>query len=373
MHKSARLDFLDALRAIAALMVFTQHFAELQWPAFRHFSATWFQMGQAGVMLFFLVSGFIVPASLERAGSLSRFWVTRVCRLYPLYWLSLAIACALASFGLFGSHEPSAASIGPTYLANATMLQTFLGYPNVIGLYWTLGIEMTFYAMLSVVFAARAFGRTTRLLAYELLVTLGIAVLLCARLGLAVPGMALNACELSSMFLGMVVYRCYRGQQSLRSTMLAVAACMAVLTASLATNLNLVANPDGKGLDAFLPMGMAWLAAYILFGIGLAVRRSRMPGALVYLGRISFSLYLLQPFVLELIPVRSSSLLVQVAAYAVAVAALVGLASVTYRLVEQPGIELGKRLLGSSAKRGSETRAGRCARALRWPACGAAR
>jgi peptidoglycan/LPS O-acetylase OafA/YrhL len=38
---------------------------------------------QYGVFVFFLVSGYIVPASLERKGSVHGFWVSRVFRLYP--------------------------------------------------------------------------------------------------------------------------------------------------------------------------------------------------------------------------------------------------------------------------------------------------
>jgi peptidoglycan/LPS O-acetylase OafA/YrhL len=38
----------------------------------------WFDPGQFGVFVFFLVSGYIVPASLERKGSVRGFWVSRV-------------------------------------------------------------------------------------------------------------------------------------------------------------------------------------------------------------------------------------------------------------------------------------------------------
>lgn len=44
----------------------------------------WFDPGIFGVVAFFLVSGYIVPASLERRGDVQAFWIGRLFRLYPL-------------------------------------------------------------------------------------------------------------------------------------------------------------------------------------------------------------------------------------------------------------------------------------------------
>ena len=54
-----------------------------------------FRFGQFGVVLFFLCSGFIIPASLERHGSLQGFWISRFFRLYPIYWVATLAALAL--------------------------------------------------------------------------------------------------------------------------------------------------------------------------------------------------------------------------------------------------------------------------------------
>ena len=42
-------------------------------------------LGKYGVLLFFLVSGYVIPMSLERHGSLRRFWIGRLFRIYPAY------------------------------------------------------------------------------------------------------------------------------------------------------------------------------------------------------------------------------------------------------------------------------------------------
>jgi len=82
------MAWLDALRAIAALLVVYAHLSRFLFRDARAFTSEWLHAGPAGVMLFFLVSGYIIPASLERHGSLRAFWISRGCRLFPLYVVS---------------------------------------------------------------------------------------------------------------------------------------------------------------------------------------------------------------------------------------------------------------------------------------------
>ncbi len=91
--RNRRFDFIDSARGIAALAVIAEHLYEARSPWFYTFSQTGFSLGAFGVTLFFLVSGFIIPVSIEKAG-LKRFWIARVFRLYPLYWLSLGLVAA---------------------------------------------------------------------------------------------------------------------------------------------------------------------------------------------------------------------------------------------------------------------------------------
>src|SRR6201986_1829209 len=82
---TSRLAWLDALRGFAALCVVFDHGSTLLLLPARSFLYQWFNFGQYGVFVFFLVSGYIVPASLERKGSLRAFWTSRGVRLYPMY------------------------------------------------------------------------------------------------------------------------------------------------------------------------------------------------------------------------------------------------------------------------------------------------
>lgn len=149
-----RLYYLDSLRGLAALLVAYAHLgAELreQIPGtFSKFGSVALHLlldvvdvGKIGVVLFFAISGFIVPISLlgpRRGPPLPvRFVVGRFFRLFPLYWLSIPLALWLPWPAL--DQEYNALTVA----ANVTMIQGFLGFDDIIGAYWTLQIELVFY------------------------------------------------------------------------------------------------------------------------------------------------------------------------------------------------------------------------------------
>jgi peptidoglycan/LPS O-acetylase OafA/YrhL len=112
--------------------------------------------GYLGVELFFLISGYVILHSAQ-GKTLGQFFVSRVRRLYPAYW----VACTLC-FVAVRLFRPAYGAVGwspifdvslRTYCYNLTMLQTFFGVPNVDGAYWTLAVEITFYFLVSLLLA----------------------------------------------------------------------------------------------------------------------------------------------------------------------------------------------------------------------------
>ena len=144
---------IDALRGAAALAVAVMHFAydfHLEHPGS---AALGFQFrdGRFGVMLFFMISGYVIFFTAERKRTVAAFARARFLRLYPAYWAAIAATLALAAL------EPRLArpaNIGAA-AANVTMLQTFLGFPHVEGVYWTLHVELCFYALVAACLALR--------------------------------------------------------------------------------------------------------------------------------------------------------------------------------------------------------------------------
>src|SRR5215469_5165487 len=154
MNRANRLAWLDALRGFAALCVVFDHGSTLLLRPARDFLYQWLNLGQYGVFVFFLVSGYIVPASLERKGSLGAFWASRAFRLYPMYAAAIVLAAAAYWTGhgtIRGAQQHPATSAASWLL----MLPNLLTGPNVPNVVWTLSYEMVFYLLLAALFSWR--------------------------------------------------------------------------------------------------------------------------------------------------------------------------------------------------------------------------
>jgi peptidoglycan/LPS O-acetylase OafA/YrhL len=104
--------------------------------------------GYLGVPLFFMISGFVIPwSAIGRTPG--EFVASRVSRLYPTFWVAMALTVALVF--VFKGTLPTLR----TLLANATMVPALLGSPRIDDIYWTLEIEVRFYALIFVLLVLR--------------------------------------------------------------------------------------------------------------------------------------------------------------------------------------------------------------------------
>jgi peptidoglycan/LPS O-acetylase OafA/YrhL len=143
-----RVNELDLLRFLGALAVVFFHYS------FRGYAAdamsvmpypllaSWAKYGYFGVELFFLISGFVILMTAS-GRSFRYFAISRLVRLYPAFWVCCTITFAMTI--LIGAPRYSA-SFGQ-YLVNMTMLSGFVGVPLIDNAYWTLFVEMVFYAV----------------------------------------------------------------------------------------------------------------------------------------------------------------------------------------------------------------------------------
>ncbi|MDE1993277.1 MAG: acyltransferase [Rhizobiaceae bacterium] len=136
------------LRAFAALAVVVFHAAERTGGHFR--------IGAAGVDVFFVISGFIMWTMSERRPvSPTRFFLDRVQRIAPSYWIVTAIMVIGALVGLFPSLKLTAGHIlGSLFFIPVRSPSNGEIWPVLVQ-GWTLDFEMFFY----VVFAATLFLR----------------------------------------------------------------------------------------------------------------------------------------------------------------------------------------------------------------------
>ena len=389
-----RLAWLDLLRGVAALVVALHHATYYFTPRLRSHLVDWFDPGLYGVLVFFLVSGYIVPASLERHGRVRNFWVSRLTRIYPLLLLACAVTVLPFLLGVrdlragLRAYEPATA-----VLAHLTMLQDVLAVPNVINVMWTLSYEMLFYLLVVAFFVTgthrrsgpiavtlvavavltggllpmAALSRGAGVWPVVLLTVLVMAAAIAAAVSshravrtvggvagglLAMVLVTLNGrigpweglVILAVMFTGTALYRAERGQIGRRS---AVASSALVLAGAI------VAGVWHAGVGMWPSQAKAfqvyWTGSVLLaastFAAGWALRHRRIPAWLTTLGTISFSLYLLHPVLLmvndQFLGRPEQDDVVRLAIF---VPVLVVVSYFSYRYVELPFQRLGRRL-----------------------------
>lgn len=144
MSKPGRIPELDFLRFFAAFAVLVYHFtyrsgdSEL-FAVLSEFS----RYGYLGVPLFFMISGFVILWTAQ-GRSPKQFMVARALRLYPTFWISVGITTLFILCFSKSSDWPTVTS----FLANLTMAPGYLGHDFIDGVYWTLAIELKFYALI---------------------------------------------------------------------------------------------------------------------------------------------------------------------------------------------------------------------------------
>ncbi len=332
-----RYEFLDAVRGLAALLVAVQHGSEMLGLPLS-LPGAWFNLGEIGVVAFFLVSGFIIPRSLERHGSLGTFWLGRAFRLYPAYWLSLAVALVLIATSRYLS--PFSGMPHPTLavLANVTMLQGIAGVPQALGVYWTLSLELVFYLLCSLLFVSGLLRRS----AFCLWVAIGLqALAISAAMALhrSLPAGLFGL--LISAFFGTVALRSLTDPAARQSLVRAALPLALVLLSGLYLRFGRYPVPHAVTAPPWLVVAISWALGYGLFLGFFALRRRLFPRVLLWLGRISYSFYLVHVLVfLAVPPLRSrwATLLVDLLLTAF-------VADLSFRLVERPALHLQRRLL----------------------------
>lgn len=325
MQPQSRLAELDALRGIAVLLVLAFHYTTRIGEL--HPAAAWgaFPFGQYGVHLFFVISGFVIIMTLDRSERATDFLVARFSRLYPAYWTGIVLT-TLFLWLADGPFPP----LGVREIAvNFSMVQGFLKVPSVDGVYWTLQVELAFYAMALAVFYTGLLRHVhLPILAWLALCGLFYSPLWAAHVaGLPFAGLAVQLLilEFAPFFaLGILFYRLYRGQGSAAWNYALIAAALALVA---------VHWPLEVAVMILAACGVLWK---LLHG-GLRVLRF---APLVFFGTISYSLYLVhqrigQALLIELAE-RGWSPAARVAA---ATALAVALATAVTFLVERPALQ----------------------------------
>ncbi len=296
-YRNARVHEIDLLRFSAALMVVLFHYAfrghaannmsSMPYPALAPIA----RYGYLGVDLFFMISGFVISMTASN-GDWRAFLTSRIVRLYPAYW-----ACCTLTFLLTLAIGAPRFEVGlGQYLVNLTMLQDFFNVEHVDGVYWSLVVELKFYALVLIVLLLGKIQQMQRWLALWLLLSAALEFLP-ALLPAPVPGLwrvsSLLIADYSAYFIaGATCYALHAQGPSLQRWALLAGSLLLALHQSVGRATG-VARHYGAAVD--VSVALAMVTAF--FGLMLLVsfRRSGFLGRRDWqlLGALTYPLYLL--------------------------------------------------------------------------------
>lgn len=351
------LPGIHGLRGIAALAIVLfhiKHLLALDVPSGFEFVGNQFAYG---VHLFFVVSAFSLMHStsktLGRPTWAQAYFVKRFFRIAPLFYTVLLFMVVTRL--LRGAGLPDLADL----LLNISLTFGLAPWTGLVWAGWTVGVEVIFYVLFPVaLLTVRTIFGALLLVFLTLLISLNAREVLDTHYGQLEDVYRYNYAYFSFLpnlvffSLGVLAYRAVKHLERSGSSS-AYSVSVPVILGFL-----LVASADSQG---FFPRGTGLAPiAYGLVFLGLCIWQYLRPAALFanrvlgYLGERSYSLYLLHPILIvgladpaKLLYAVLASSLGSYAYFVVAamiIAALIAVSEISYRLVEVPGIRLGRKI-----------------------------
>jgi peptidoglycan/LPS O-acetylase OafA/YrhL len=348
----SRIEFLDALRGLAILLVIVNHAAGFSGA--RGVAGYAGAMGAYGVQLFFVISAYTIFLTLSRAAAkearpLRNFFIRRVLRIVPLYWFGIALYAAVYGSGSRGWLPGPQPWHYPMHLLLMNVLHPEVQSSVVPG-GWSISCEVIFYLSVPLWFATVT---TLRRACWFLVLTVvlgplavhGLAQLFAASFA-DVPAATVSLYwyrsplnQLGCFAFGILLFFLVKEgaqrwvQTPLRNAALYVAAPLIALIG--------VRAPNSQHFMA---------AAFLLLAFALAAKPSRwiVNRPMIFIGRISYSAYVVHFLVIAVVATWISA---QWGAWRFpllamsAVILVVPIATLCHHAIELPFIRLGKQLI----------------------------
>jgi len=341
---------IDALRAAAVGAV-----------VLSHLGIVGFSGGFSGVDIFFVISGYLITNFLlQRASagriSLREFYFRRARRILPMALLVLGITClaALVLFSQLKAVQVATDSYwAALFLANLHLIQQSTDYFNhafeqsTVQHYWSLAVEEQFYLVFPlIVIAVAAAARKLELVKWHKLLTWVIASGAVLSLGWAIwqgstePATAYfsSATRAYELAIGAVLATLVYGKQSnasVRSSTIISSLAIAAFAFSFVALNSSLSFPSYLALLPTLG-AVAFIWADVANNRVPVLSRVFTSKPLVYVGKISFSVYLIHwpvlIFVQALLPELASSWMFA----PTVIASTLVLSALGYRFVETP-------------------------------------
>lgn len=323
---------LDGLRAVCIMFTFLNHI---------HGAPSWVN-GSVGVDIFFALSGFLITSlmSIEYSenGSISlrNFYIRRLFRIAPMYFLVFFIYALLAVGMSLILREPSKmsdlASSWPWIISfNRELCDVACGH-TFFGHAWTIGIEEKFYIFWPLLFLV--IGERTRFTMLAVLMLAGVLVAL------------LMPQQMTRGYLG-IIFGCTAAQWARYQTKSQFGALPGLILMVIGYCFS---TKFGNGYwNLLISLGASWLIVVLLHKPSGNLYKFLSLKWLVWLGKLTYGVYLLHVLVINFVEVAFRKLnysgpwdwlVVTVVAYAITIS----VARFLYDVVEQPLIRFGRSL-----------------------------
>jgi len=300
--KTGRIDSLDGLRGVAIIGVVLYHYFNVSRREYHYITlpisdtyAYLFRYGWLGVQLFFCISGFVITFTLHRSSDWADFAIRRFARLWPgMLFCSVCTFCfmAIIKHGFkdsFLNFLPSLTFTDPA-LSNAVLHRSGISY--IDGSYWTLFVEVRFYAMAAFLYflSQKRFlisvCYTTVLVGALFTISLKYNIVLLRQM----LGLLTISYHLPWFSFGVACYYLFYGYETRRAYLLIIIAALLLFIKNwaLASQLPDPQSAQGELYGILFVLPLFWLALRCpLISKMLSVR------PLTYLGGISYGVYLL--------------------------------------------------------------------------------
>ena len=334
MERNVNANWLGTCRGIAVIGVILTHLLpyidskfELHSEIIRAITVDIIDTGKIGVALLFMIAGFLAFASKKKR-TVKQFVINRFFRLYPLYWLDIALVGIIFAFDNYDLD---------TIIANITMLQVFFHKEDLVGVFWTLPIELMLY--LGAIFFEKYIWNYKKVLFLELIGALGSIVIAIVRKTIWASAPVAIGLLLTIGLLGQI-FRLYKNDEvSIKHLNIAIF----IFETCLICSSLLAYQSDNGYQENWHRYVLSYSFAVIIFTVFFVTKKNFSPLAII--AEIAYPIYLLQEIVFR---VAFNKIWQQemdkVLFICGMLLALIGVSFIVHVLIERPAIIIGNKI-----------------------------
>ena len=241
--------------------------------------------GYLGVNLFFMISGFVILWT-ARDRTPTGFVLSRITRLYPEFWIGVLLSSIVFSLDQSASGRTITA---PQVVANLTMVPTLFGQGYVDDVYWTLFVELKFYALLWGLSATRQMKRVEVWLFAWLILTIA-----CFTLPVPTALRSLALYPYGPLFIGGSLFCLIRAEGATPARLVGAAVCALLAMTQVIVQMPNFVQPQDVSMATQWESRILILLFFATFAV-IALRRSAavpFAAAIAFLGALTYPLYL---------------------------------------------------------------------------------